>query len=405
MKIPRIPSILYEPADSRWPGEQTPEPSFVVHLTEARKKLNAGQWEEVSTILDQFNQAMLAPSQRMRLDYLHAEKYAGQLDWENARKYYVAVGDAAEKAGDFDTMLSVLMDEAMTWHERLDYAQAKEYYQDALDAWHEQIAHLLPDAPIEPEITFVTYLSRQEMLLGEFDEAHARLALAITALMRNRKVTHDNEIMRMHGNALWTLGLVMRAQSDMLDGQFHYLYPALRRFKRAAELYSRVGGELDSHIGRLYIQIAETYLDLTELHVLHGSDAFLRTRQEAANYVTAAIDFLAHADDDPHGQVLARLASLRWRITRPHDAALKDETFEDDVAHLEQDIKANKDLLSDRGLAAKAATLRAEWYLLQGNYVDAKAMLAWAMRGFSQHGGLGMATRTRRLQRHVATLI
>jgi hypothetical protein len=109
--------------------------------------------------------------------------------------------------------------------------------------------------------------------------------------------------------------------------------------------------------------------------------------------------------DDPHGQMLARLASLRWRITRPFDTALNDEAFEDDMAQLEQDIKADSNLLSDRGLAARMATLRAEWYLLQGNYNDAKAMLTWAISGFSQQSGLGMATRTRRLQRRIAAMI
>jgi tetratricopeptide (TPR) repeat protein len=402
MKIYGLDSILYASFSVVWPNEPPPNPLSVTQFEVAASLLQQGKWDEIEAILDQLDQMQLLPSQRMRVDFLRGERRAGQHEWHMAQRHYVEAFVKAERAGDFNSMLSLLMDEAKTWHDLLDYAQAKEYYQSALDAWHEHTAHLL-DTPIEPEITFVTYLSRQEMLLGEFDEAHARLALAITALMRNRTVAHNDEITRMHGNALWTLGLVMRSQSDMLDGQSHYLYPALRRFKRAAELYSRVG-ELDSHMGRLYIQLAETYLDLTELHVLHGSDAFMRTRQEANNYVTAAIDFLKHADNDPHGQILARLASLRWRITRPIDAALNDRAFEDDIAQLEQDMKADSDLLSDRGLAANAASLRAEWYLLQGNYVDAKSMLAWAISGFSQHGGLGMATRTRRLQRRIASL-
>ncbi len=149
-------------------------------------------------------------------------------------------------------------------------------------------------------------------------------------------------------------------------------------------------------MGRIAIQIADIYLDLTELHLHEDKLESARSmRTQAKAYVEHAADYL-HPADDPEGRVLVRITKLRFKMikTRVIDSIFTYQNIEDDFATIERNPITQK----DEALVAKSLTLRAEWLIKLGDAAKGCELLKMAIRTFGEDGK-GMATRAERLYR------
>jgi hypothetical protein len=213
--------------------------------------------------------------------------------------------------------------------------------------------------------------------------------------MYKRGVPHTDYLRRKTADALWTLALVLRSQSDMRDGGANLLRTALKRMNKAVGIYELVSTD-DAQVGRIHVQIAELYIDLAEIHLQRRADESARhMRLEALNHAQTAVDFLKYTDNAA-GKTLPELTLLRHSITQRADraAVLELHEFEAELLRLER-VGAQ---IHDEILSAKAATLRGEWLLWLGDPDPARAALLLALVGF-QSNGMGMATRAQRLLR------
>lgn len=398
MEIPGVDSILYTSAREVWHDEHSPASEPVRRFDAIRRKVETEQFDQAMASLHQIPLADLQRSEHMRWRYLRGKAYRGLDLWQDAFTNIEEALRIATDAHDLRSVIVLAIEAGDALYDGKRTEDALTYYEIALDAWR-QLSAGVTHPRAEPEVTLMTNLSRQFWMLGRFEEAHNKLAPALTLVTSARGVRHSNELDRMTANGLWMLGLIHRSRSDDRDGDGGYLHDAIKRMRKAEIVKKRIGTP-DYLLARLYIQIAELYLDLAEVHQHYGvADSARRVYDSAFNYATKASEFLAPTRDEA-AKLLARLTLLRhaiMRLSRP-ERALPNELQQIELALSEIEYEGAN--IKDKFVLAKAATLRGEWLLLLGNPEKARESLLWAIDGF-QTEGKGMATRTNRLLRRI----
>lgn len=395
--IPGIDSILRKSATFTWRGETTPAPELVSLIDAIPQKINAGKFRASAIMLNQLAHNGRQPSQRMRLHYLRGRLAAAQEDWHRAFDSFTEALDVATDVADYDSMIELTREAANTLHNLLRYDDALEYYRIAHTTWQEKVKDLYKPH-VEPDVVLITAIGRQQWLIGSHEDAHTTIARALGLAMRDTGVPISNEMRKATADALWMLSLVLRAQSDMNDGDEGYLQQAREHMQQALGLFEAVSAP-DHAVGRLHVQLAEIYLDIAEIYLLDNAvDAARAIRARGLRRVQTAADYLEPTSDET-GKMLAHITRCRADILwlRPQSSALEAKHIHDTLTVIE--YKAGQG--TDRALMAKAATLRAEWYIALGNAERARHWLRWALRGYRQGSAMGMATRVHRLLRHL----
>jgi tetratricopeptide (TPR) repeat protein len=401
MDMSGMHSILLTSATNIWSGEQNPPPELVTLFDEIPLLLmhtrKPKRREEVKARLDQLTKRELEPSQSMRLIYLKGDFFAALHDYSQAYGFYYRAFELAVEHSDFDSMIVLSVLAGNMLHNLRKYRDALEHYEVALATWYEmtQSSSL---RRIEPEITLQNLISRQRWLIGEFDVTRTTLAKALTEAMRVRVAPNTDDqryLLGQTARALWTLGLLLRGESDLLDGNVDFLRTAQRHMRKATRLFRALGAE-DYQMGRFYIQIAEIYFDRAELHLQRGKMESARSaRNEGLIFVESAKDFLAPSEDNG-GKRLAHITHLRSRILWPQSRTTMRErnAIESDLTQIEFEAAESNDSI----FIAKVATLRAEWLFTLGETTRGCESLRWAIKEFDSNGK-GMATRAERLYR------
>jgi len=396
MDMSGIDSILFKPASEVWPGEQMPSPELMRLIDGLPRLFELGKYAEARESLEQIARFELQPSQTMRLHYWEGELMVVHKDTAQAFAFYEMALGIALDASDFDSVIELTLASAGKVHALQQFRDALTYYQIALDTWHK----LAPDAttrPLDTEITLQTFIVRQMWEIGEFDQAQPRLAHILPLALRAPRAARTMQLLKQTANALWMLGLTLRSQSDMRDGDEGYLRTATRRMRRAVHLYEQVGVEA-INLGRFDVQIAEIYFDLAELHLQrHAAEAARAMYNQGLAYVNQATDYLTLSGDKA-ADVLARLTRLRASVMLP--GATKSWQSIDEIETTLTEIERDAADQKDRILVAKAATLRAEWLMALGDNEKARESLLWALKGFNPDG-MGTATRAQRLLRRI----
>jgi tetratricopeptide (TPR) repeat protein len=404
MKIPGVNSILYMRAKVIWPGEHRPSTELmqlIDDVTELMQLLDEKpdettpeSFEEAVAILFQIEQFQLAPSQMMRFLFLRGQLLTESHEYARAYEQYYDALCIADDHEDLDSRILLANLAGRMMYGLMRNQDALAYYQEALDVWRIR-AEQLAKPRTEPEVKFQERIGTVKWLLGEVDDARATLARTLTTALYKRGVPHTKFLRKTTADALWSLGLSLRSQSDLGDGGINLLRTAIKRTKKAAKIYKAVG-TYNTNMGRLYIQIAELYLDLAEMHLLHGNDkAAHRMRKNALRYLAHASSFVEPAID-VSGVLLVKLTRLRHMITtRPErNVARVSQTFENELLQIKRQAVRGNDGIT----LAKMATLQGEWLLWLSRPEPARAALLEALRHF-RDDGMGMATRAQRLLR------
>ncbi|HEX8983165.1 MAG TPA: hypothetical protein VF792_10375 [Ktedonobacterales bacterium] len=363
-------------------------------LDAANRKITIGQFEQAATLLDQVERLKPTGSYDMRLRFICGAVFAGLDDSKQAVSFLAQAQGIAKDADDFDSFIVITLKTAEVIHNALEYRSALDYYKIAYSAFETKYGEH-PEQNVPLNIVLLSFLGRQLWTLGLLEEAHGKLAAVMTLWREMNSGAKTKELNPFVSNTLWQLGLTLRAQSDMRDGDAGYIRRALRHMRDADDL-KRACGDEDYKIGRLYIQTAELYLDLAELNAQRNShSAATSNRNEAKNFAKIALEYIAPTEDI-HGKLMARFALLRCDITARSQQSLirNSKRIEATFKQLEHESAP----LKDRGLIAKIATLRAEWYLSLGDMVTARASLEFAFEGF-EAGAPGQSTRAERLLR------
>lgn len=395
-EIPGIQSILVKPASEVWPGESKPVPELERLIDGAPQLFEMERFVELGISLDEIARFELESSQTMRLNYWRGKYLNETNDASQALALFDIALSIATGANDLASMIVITIEAANALYNRTQYRNALTYYAIALDAWHNK----MPDPSTrntDTEIMLQTFVGDGTFLVGEIDESHQIFARALALALRAPRASRTLLLQKETANALWTLCLVLRAQSDMRDGDEGYLNTALRRMRKAVGLYEHVGVEA-KHLGRFDIQIAEVYLDLAELHLQRGATQAARAMRTAGfARIDQTRDYLKYAGDGA-GEILERITRLRASVMWP--GATKSVRAIDEINATLTKIEHDAAALNDRILIAKVATLRAEWLISLGDKEAARDALLWALKGFNPDG-MGMATRAQRLLRRL----
>lgn len=396
MDLPGVHSILFKPASEVWPGEQRPSLELTRLIDGLPGYFQLGKLTEARESLDQIARFELQPSQTMRLHFWQGELFVEKKDLSQAFAFYDMALGIATDSSDFDSIIELTLAAAGAVYGLLRYRDALMYYEIALDTWRNKA----PDVStrrLDTETMLQNFIGRQKWEIGEFEGAQQILARVLPKALRAPQAARTPRLKIETANALWMLGLTLRAQSDMRDGDEGYLRIALRRMRKAVGLYEQIG--IDANIlGRFDIQIAEVYLDLAELHLQRGAEEAARAmRNQGLAHVNQAKEYLTLAGDSA-ADALARITDLRARVMRP--SATESVQSIDEIEATLTEIEHVAAALNDRILIAKAATLRAEWLMALGENEKARDALLWALKGFNPDG-MGMATRAQRLLRRL----
>jgi len=394
MNIPGIDSIILHSASEVWPGEPAPAEHLVGLFDGIPAKLKLGRFDEVSADLIEIARDNLHPSQTVRLLCLQADLLTESEECGQAYElYYQAMQIADEQR---DTPTEVLL---MLYCGLMLYGQTRQYeaiilYEEALALWRAWVR--LNPAPSDDTVVAIHGLiAETQWSSGQFDAAIGTVARALTAAKRQDDTPVAPALRDATASALWTLGLALRSQSDMSDGDFSLLESALDRMEEGLALYKKEGSYADN-IGRLLIQMAEVRLDQAELHLQHDRHGKARmAREHAERDAKMARDFLQQTINQP-GQLLPELTLLRCEITRSPDpdALLHMTEFESRLCDIEREAEE----IHDGAILAKAAMLRGQWLLWLDDPEPARKALLIALKDL-QPNNMGLATRAQRLLR------
>lgn len=395
--LPGVDTILNQSPDTVWRGEPRPDEEHVALFQRAIADLEFGHLDDASDALTSVQQSQPVGSQDMRLRYLQGQLLSDRQDYRQAHQFFEMALYVATQGNDYDSQIVLLYLMGLMLYGAMQNREARNYYDMALDLWSTR-ARQLSHPPIDPEVTIRQRLGQVLWLIGEFEEANSTLGRVLTLARHRRRVYDQNALREQVATALWTLALVHRAQSDMLDGDASYLRTALRRTDKALSLYRRVATH-QVNFARFNIQIAEIYLDLAEVHRSGDNMAAMRyALHRATGFIQDAEEYLA-PKDDKWAPLLASLTRLRYDIMLLSLRALATKVAEVE-SRLEM-IERTAEKFKDHILTAKAATLRAEWLLSLGDAETARTVLLLALQGF-RDDGMGQATRAQRLLRRIA---
>lgn len=394
MGIPGVDTILDTPAKYVWPGERQPAKEFALLFDEIPHLLELGWHDQVVARLDAIARAEQEPSQTMRLRYLQARLFSDTHDYRQAFQFYRQACEIAEDHGDLDSQITLVDHCALMLYGLMQHRDATLYYQKALVLWRTRAAQLYKPRA-EPEVKFYERIGATQWNTGDFDEARVMLARGLTIALYKPGVPRTDFIRDRAARALWTLGMALRSQSDMREGDVNLLRLARKRLKQGSELFALVGQDQEN-VGRLHVQIAEIELDLAEIYQQRGAHTAAREHRDAARQHIAFAAELAMDADSAATKLLPELTILRYDITRnlSGPAIRNARSFEPRLQEIEQRAEA----IGDNVIIGKAATLRGEWCMWLGDTAQAQTALLLAIADFGSNN-MGMATRAQRLLR------
>jgi tetratricopeptide (TPR) repeat protein len=396
MEIPGINSILNQEAGAVWAGEPTPSADCIALFKKALFAINRNHFEEAARLLKQIERCEPTLSQAMRLQYLYGLLLSEQHSYNQAHVFYTNALNMATAFGDIDSQILLTMMAGEVRYGAMRNLEAQAHFQIALELWRLH-SESLPHPPVEPEATILEFSGRVLWLTGQFEEAQAAVARVLAAPIYRGGVPRSAYLRSIIAGALWTLALAMRAQSDQMDGDAHYLGTALRRARKALGIYEGFGTS-SVNMARFCVQIAEIYLDLAEVHLMQDNKAAARPMQkEGFNYARQAQDFLK-LTGDVWAELLTELTLLRHDIMGQSQRDAIYTLHDIEARFLAIEYKAAD--LDDHIISAKDATLRAEWLMQFGDQDAARSALQLALKGFSG-SGMGQATRAQRLLRRI----
>lgn len=288
-------------------------------------------------------------------------------------------------------------------------------FEEALSCYHTAFAALDRYTPgdevalVAAAIRLHNYLARDEMIVSYYAYALDDLDRADDLRLRyGGKVT----TLWDRATADWMRAMIDRAQSQQSGGDLSQLRRSLRLFKLVETRLAEEPDHIDS-LRRLYIQIAETHLDLAEYYRALGHYAPFKTNlKEARVYCFQASDALCDVNDS-YGKLMVELAFARYEhlsvkpyqlpaivsdvlalALEPHtnpDAALLDGsmTLSPRIAQVEKGAQK----LNDHMLMGRAKTLRADVLSSKGNQTGAIELYDEALKLFERAGARGESTR------------
>ena len=399
MSIPGVDSILYQPGTAVWPGELPPSGQLLELISAMNGVIELDYAFDLTPEVTLMGRMKLEPSQDMRLHY-----YQGYLlrdnsvsrDFEQAYHLFRQALDIAEQYGDLDSQVVLLDQLALMRYGMGQHSEALPLYQQALAHWQNRMLQLT-DPPVEPELHFRERLAIAQFSVGAFDAAAGSLARVLTIANQHLDQPQSAYCSETIAKALWTLGLLHRAQSDIQDGSESLLHSAIAAMRETVDLFNEVGAH-EYDISRIHIQWAETLLDLSDFYLQNGQDAKARdARGEALRHITTAESVQNFSNsDDISGRSLTALARLRHHITRLPDAEAIREIDDFDAQLTAISTFAERKKMT--AIVGKAAALRGEWLLWLGDAPHAREAFLQALAEL-QANNSGEATRMNRLLR------
>lgn len=399
MSIPGIDSILYTSGEQVWPGEREPSGDLVELINAMNGVIALDYAFDLAPEVEAMARMELEPSQEMRLRYFHGylmrDNSVGR-SFSQAAQFFEQALDIAETHRDLDSQIVLTDQIALMAYGQGFNRDAMYQYQHALDLWQIR-ARRMDHPPAEPDVHFNTWLGTTHFEIGEIEAAAGALARALTIVNQRTDIQESAFLQETGAKALWTLGLVQRAQSDMEDGSESLLLSAIQHLKDAISLFNRNGAH-EYDIARIHIQVAETLLDLSDVYLQDQQDARAKdARAKALRYITTArgVQHFAQSDD-VSGRALADLTLLRHQITRLPDteAIVEIADFDERLTAITREAEAK----SLPVIISKAMALRGEWLLWLGDAPHAREAFVLALEGF-QADSTGEATRVHRLLR------
>lgn len=407
-----LDSVLHSPDGRSWPGEKIPSVPNLAPMRRAWEDLLAERADEAFGRLTSFTEAVFrdTPSFLMRWYYYLALTHvqlAERASGAESRKEYLLARDAYKSAlslavGGADAASQVILHRMLgeTYHNLFQYDQGLSEYLTALSA----LRRYKPGSEKEcagAEISLYSRIARQQFLLGQNAAALDNIRAA-----RELRARYGGPLMTQWDRAVeeWLEALISRAESQRCGGDMKLLRSALHLFKSAEK---RLMGD-EEHVSsqrRLYIQLAETHLDLAERYRSEGKHvSFKGNMRQAEKYGFMASDALRDSQDDA-GRVLTTLTLLRHDhlSLKAYELAplIHDmETSGDPVdlhAHalapriydLEQKAADSNDFV----LIARAATLRADVLASMRDYTAALTVYYFAIATFERAGARGESAR------------
>lgn len=285
-------------------------------------------------------------------------------------------------------------------HDMLRFEQALSCYRTAfaaLDRYQPGDEVAIASAAIRLH----NFIARAEMTVSHYQYALDNLVRADELRARyGARVTTQWD----RATADWLRAIIWRAQSQQCGGDLSLLRDGLRLFKAVERRLVDDPDHMDS-VRRLYIQLAETHLDLAEYYRAQNRHAaFKANLKRAAVYGIQAADALRDVKD-PHGKFMVELALARLEhlSIQPYQlsAALdypngRDKHSRDDQMDLSPRIAAVENgakALKDDMLMARAKTLRGDVLVSLGELVDAILTYHEALGLFEQAAARGESTR------------
>jgi tetratricopeptide (TPR) repeat protein len=394
-----VNSILYQPGAVVWPGEQPPSEQLVELIAAMNGVIELDYAFDLRQEVDEMAHMQLEPSQDLRLHYYHGyllRDNSESRDYGQAYQLFRQTLDIAEQHGDLDSQVVLLDQLALMQYGMGQHSEALPLYQQALARWQNR-ALQLDNPPAEPELHFRERLAITQYSVGAFDASAGSLARALTIAHQRLDEPQPAYRSEVIAKALWTLGLLHRAQSDIQDGSESLLQSAIAAMRETVNLFNTVGAH-EYDIARINIQWAETLLDLSYLYLQTEQDAKARDmRGKAWRHIATAEEAQNFSNrDDMSGRPLTALARLRHQITRLPDAdAIREiDDFDAQLTAISQ-YAASKNMTA---IVGKAAALRGEWLLWLGDAPAAREVFLQALAELQMNDS-GEATRMKRLLR------
>lgn len=420
---------LTKPDAIIWPGERPPSDDNRALLRRAWDDLLANRPDEALGRLSSVVEAAFegSPSFAMRWNYYTglalmilaangaAPEAAEKLDDAMsafARAHDIALAHASRKPPNqplpiVSAALVVICKQAA------DCLSAQMRYDAALDSYLTALAalreHERDSRRTHPaaDRQISALVARSQVIVGQFGNAYDNLARA-KALRPRRRAAGASKWEWAADE--WLQAYILRVQSQRCGGVEDMLREVVRLYKRVEKWLDGDDEHQDS-LNRLYIQIAESYLDLAELYREQGQETKYKTcahwarvyAQQAADALNSFVD-KDGALRDEQGALMAELtlARLDHLTFKPYQLvglvrAAKDGLLEpgspEALSPRLYDVEMRATELKDDVLLAKAATLRADVLYSLKDYTFALAMYHQAVGRFEYAQARGESAR------------
>ncbi len=404
--------VVHYPDEKSWANEKSPSEYILATMRRAYEDLLSESPEAALNRLSSVSQEAFNenPSFTMRRHYFqalaHFQLAEKTSETESPNEYHSACVefkralDIAIKGTDTASQVTILRMLAEAYHNLMKYDLALSEFLTAL-----LTLQRFPPSDIKmqsrAEIALYSRLARQQFLLGQFNNTLDNIEKA-----RKIQSKFGGPVVNQWDRAgeEWLEALVIRAESQRCGGDITMLRSAMRLFKSAEK---RLDGdeEHQSSLRRLYIQIAETHLDLAEVYKSMGNEPSYKTNLRLAElYAIQASDVLRHTNDSA-GKALTTLALLRldhlslkaYELpSRIHAVKMGSNSIDPEervLASRIYDVEQMAISMNDIMLIARAATLRADVLAFKHDYAAALAVYYTAIAAFEKAGARGESTR------------